>query len=48
MLVGLSKISTIEQDAGFEAQGRDLKAFGCDEIYQEPVSFVGERLSTLP
>ena len=32
------------QEAGLEAQVRGLKAFGCDEIYQEQVSSVGERL----
>lgn len=44
MLVGLARTSTVEQEAGLEAQVRDLKAFGCDEIYQEQVSSVGERL----
>ena len=44
MLVGLARTSTLEQEAGLEAQVRDLKAFGCDEIYQEQV---GEPNGTL-
>lgn len=44
MLVGVARTSTLEQEAGLEAQVRDLKAYGCDEIYQEQVSSVGERL----
>lgn len=43
MLVGLARTSTVEQEAGLESQVRDLKAYGCDEIYQEQVSSVGER-----
>lgn len=43
MLVGVARTSTIDQEAGLEAQVRDLKAYGCDEVYQEQVSSVGER-----
>src|SRR6186997_3430727 len=43
MLVGYARTSTVEQEAGFEAQIRDLKALGCEEIYQEQVSSVAER-----
>lgn len=43
MLVGVARTSTLEQEAGLEAQVRDLKAYGCEEIYQEQVSSVGER-----
>ena len=43
MLVGIARTSTLEQEAGLEAQVRDLKAYGCEEIYQEQVSSVGER-----
>lgn len=43
MLVGYARTSTIEQGAGLEAQVRDLKAFGCETIYQEQVSSVAER-----
>ena len=28
MLIGYARVSTVEQDAGFEAQERDLKAVG--------------------
>lgn len=43
MLVGVARTSTLEQEAGLLAQVRDLQAFGCDEIYQEQVSSVGDR-----
>lgn len=43
MLVGYARTSTLEQDAGLDAQVRDLKAYGCEELYKEQVSSVGER-----
>jgi DNA invertase Pin-like site-specific DNA recombinase len=43
MLVGYARTSTVDQQAGFEAQIRDLKALGCEEIFQEQVSSVAER-----
>src|SRR6056297_283056 len=43
MLIGYARTSTIVQDAGLEAQVRDLKAYGCEQLYQEQVSSVGER-----
>lgn len=43
MLVGVARTSTVEQMAGLESQVRDLKAYGCEEVYQEQVSSVGER-----
>ncbi|MHA6326789.1 recombinase family protein [Roseivivax sp. CAU 1753] len=43
MLVGYSRTSTLEQGAGLDAQVRDLKAYSCEELYQEQVSSVGER-----
>jgi DNA invertase Pin-like site-specific DNA recombinase len=43
MLVGVARTSTLEQVAGLEAQVRDLKAYGCEEVYQEQVSSIGER-----
>lgn len=43
MLVGYARTSTLEQDAGLDAQVRDLKAYGCEEVYKEQVSSVGER-----
>jgi DNA invertase Pin-like site-specific DNA recombinase len=33
----------LEQDAGLEAQERDLKAAGCDRVFAEQVSSVAER-----
>ena len=38
MLIGYARTSTIEQDAGLEAQIRDLKALGCDRVFSEQVS----------
>ncbi|MDV4144967.1 recombinase family protein [Shimia sp. FJ5] len=45
MLVGVARTSTIEQEAGLEAQVRDLVAYGVDpeNIYSEQVSSIGER-----
>jgi len=43
MKVGYARTSTLEQDAGFEAQLRDLKKIGCDKFFKEQVSSVGER-----
>ncbi|MEI4234816.1 recombinase family protein [Roseovarius sp. D22-M7] len=43
MLVGYARTSTVEQDAGLDAQVRDLNAYGCEEVYKEQVSSVGER-----
>jgi len=43
MIIGYARTSTIEQEAGLEAQLRDLKAAGCERTYQEQVSSVAER-----
>ena len=43
MLVGMARTSTLEQKAGLESQIRDLKAYGCEEVFSEQVSSVGER-----
>lgn len=40
MLVGYARTSTLEQEAGFEAQLRDLKAAGCEKIFKEQLSAV--------
>lgn len=41
--VGYARTSTIEQEAGLEAQLRDLKAYGCEEIFYEHASAVRKR-----
>jgi DNA invertase Pin-like site-specific DNA recombinase len=43
MRVGYARTSTLEQQAGFEAQLRELKAAGCEKVFQEQVSSVGKR-----
>jgi len=43
MRVGYARTSTIEQEAGFEAQVRDLKAAGCEKIFSEQVSSIVAR-----
>ncbi|APX87315.1 DNA invertase [Methylorubrum extorquens] len=43
MLVGYARTSTLEQEAGLEAQVRDLKALGCEKLFQEQVSSVAPR-----
>jgi len=42
-IVGYARTSTIDQIAGYEAQVRDLKNAGADQIYKEQVSSVGQR-----
>lgn len=42
-LVGYGRTSTTEQEAGLEAQRRDLAAAGCAKVYLERASAVSER-----
>lgn len=41
--VGYARTSTLEQQAGFEAQLRQLQELGCKKVFQEQVSATGER-----
>ena len=43
MLIGYGRTSTTDQDAGIEAQRRDLLAAGCEKLFIEQVSSVGKR-----
>jgi len=43
MLIGYARTSTLEQDAGLDAQTRDLKAIGCEKVFSEKVSSVAPR-----
>ena len=43
MLIGYARTSTAEQEAGLEAQRRDLLAAGCERVFAERVSSVAER-----
>ena len=43
MLIGYGRTSTTEQEAGLDAQHRDLKTAGCEKIYSEQVSSVAAR-----
>jgi DNA invertase Pin-like site-specific DNA recombinase len=43
MLIGYGRTSTIEQQAGIQAQERDLCAAGCDKLFIEQVSSIGKR-----
>src|SRR5262245_58192682 len=40
MIVGYARTSTVEQEAGFEAQLKQLKAAGCEKVFSEQVSAV--------
>jgi DNA invertase Pin-like site-specific DNA recombinase len=43
MIVGYARTSTEDQDAGLEAQIRELKAFGVERVFSEKVSSVAQR-----
>jgi DNA invertase Pin-like site-specific DNA recombinase len=43
ILIGYARTSTLEQQAGLDAQLRDLKAAGCKKLFREQVSSVAER-----
>lgn len=43
MLVGYARTSTADQEAGFEAQKRDLAGRGCEKIFAEQVSSIAQR-----
>jgi DNA invertase Pin-like site-specific DNA recombinase len=43
MLIGYARTSTVEQEAGLEAQHRDLSAAGCERVFSERVSSVAFR-----
>ncbi len=43
VLIGYARTSTLEQQAGLDAQLRDLKAAGCKKLFSEQVSSVADR-----
>ncbi len=43
MIVGYARTSTADQIAGFDAQIQELKAAGCQKMFQEQGSSVGKR-----
>jgi DNA invertase Pin-like site-specific DNA recombinase len=43
MQLGYVRVSTVDQDAGFEAQKRDLAAAGVERIFEERISSVADR-----
>ena len=43
MIIGYARTSTLEQEAGLEAQLRDLKVAGCEKVFSEQVSSVAQR-----
>ena len=47
LLVGYARTFTTEQEAGLQAQVRDLQAAGCTKIFQEQVSSIAERAEDL-
>ncbi|HHP0451817.1 recombinase family protein [Vibrio harveyi] len=42
-LIGYARTSTVEQQAGYDAQIRELDAMGCDRVFSEQVSSVADR-----
>ena len=47
LIIGYARTSTVEQQAGFEAQIRDLTANGCVKIFSEQVSSVNSKRQQL-
>jgi DNA invertase Pin-like site-specific DNA recombinase len=43
MIIGYARTSTVDQLAGFDAQLRDLKEAGCEEVFSEQLSSVAKR-----
>lgn len=43
MLIGYARTSTLDQEAGLQAQERDLTAIGCKMVFSEQVSSVAAR-----
>ncbi|MER8604796.1 recombinase family protein [Mesorhizobium sp. M1233] len=43
MLIGYCRVSTLDQQAGYEAQLRDLQSVGCEKVFSEQVSSVNAR-----
>src|SRR5215469_13765356 len=43
MLVGYARTSTADQKAGLDAQGRELKAAGCEKLFSEQISSAAQR-----
>jgi DNA invertase Pin-like site-specific DNA recombinase len=42
-IIGYARTSTLHQDAGLDAQLRQLQTLGCDKVFSEQVSSVAER-----
>lgn len=47
MYVGYARTSTVEQQAGHEAQLRDLQSQGCEKVFSEQVSSVNAKRTEL-
>src|SRR5215208_242680 len=43
MIVGYARTSTIDQQAGFDAQLRELASVGVERVFSEQISAVGQR-----
>src|SRR6476469_4229473 len=43
MQIGYARSSTIDKEAGFKAQGKALKAAGCEKVFAEQVSSTAQR-----
>ena len=44
MQIGYARSSTIDQEAGFQAQIKSLKEAGCEKVFGEQVSSLAERV----
>ena len=46
MQIGYARSSTVDQETGYQAQMKTLKAAGCDKIFAEKVSSIAHRISS--
>jgi DNA invertase Pin-like site-specific DNA recombinase len=44
MIIGYARTSTVDQMAGFESQITELQSIGCEKVFQEQISSVGNRV----
>ena len=47
MHIGYARSSTVDQEAGYQAQIKTLKAAGCEKVFAEKLSSVAQTMAPL-